>query len=335
MKEHDCLREEIYHVLHQYDFRPLGVNPYKLIYRVKTVEGVFALKEIKYPEDEFWYIYSAMEHLASHGFPTINRVILTKDYYPYAEYQGKRYALSRWIQGREADYSHKGDLKIAAQTLALLHKASQGFIPPPWEERIKWGTWPESMMGKMNQLYDFRNTVSLKNRKTLFDRIFLAHVDYYIGECKKSLDLIGKGDYAKVNEKDAAKNYFCHHDFAHHNVIIDEKGRGNVIDFDYCISDVRCHDLGSLMLRVLKRSGWDVKQAVFALKHYDKVRSVSAKETGVIKILLRFPQDFWQVAFAYYIEQNQPTERLLKKIKSWVLNKPLREKSLRKLAKLI
>jgi CotS family spore coat protein len=335
MGEKDVLREEFCHILNQYDLKPLRVEPYKLIYRVEAEEGVFALKEIKYPEDEFCYIYAAMEHLVSHGFPTINRIIATKNYYPYGEHRGKRYALSRWIMGREADYSRKADLKIAAKTLARLHKASEGFIPPPWEDRIKWGTWPESMAGKMQQLIDFKNQAEFKNKKDLFDQIFLAHVDYYLGECKKALDLFGKGDYAKVNEKESARNFFCHHDFAHHNVIIDEKGWGNVIDFDYCISDLRCHDLGSLMLRVLKRSNWDIKPAVYAFKQYHRVRSVSSKETGVIKILLRFPQDFWQVAFAYYIEQNQPKERLLRKIKNWVLDKQLREKSLDKLAKLI
>ncbi|MGI6685106.1 MAG: CotS family spore coat protein [Bacillota bacterium] len=335
MGENNYLREEFCHILNQYDLKPLRVDPYKLIYRVEAPEGVFALKEIKYPENEFCYIYAAMEHLAAHGFPTINRIIPTNSYYPFAEYQGKRYALSRWIMGREADYSRKDDLKTAAKTLALLHKASEGFVPPPWEERIKWGTWPGSMSGKMKQLIEFKNQVSLKNHKSLFDRIFLAHVDYYLGECKKALDLFGKGDYARVNEKESSKHFFCHHDFAHHNVIIDEQGRGNVIDFDYCISDLRCHDLGSLMLRVMKRSNWNAKPAIFALKQYHKMRCVSSKETNVIKILLRFPQDFWQVAFAYYIEQNQPKERLLRKIKTWVLNKPLREKGLSKLAKLI
>ncbi|MEL7566735.1 MAG: CotS family spore coat protein [Dehalobacterium sp.] len=334
MEEKDYL-SDFSKILMQYDMEPLSVSAYKMIYRVETVAGAFALKEIKYPENEFCYIYGAMEHLATHGFPSINRIIPAKNYYPYAEYGGKRYALSRWIKGREADYSRKGDLKIAAKTLALLHKSSAGFAPPPWEGRIKWGTWPESMKEKMDQLFDFKKRVSLKNRKTLFDHIFLSYVDYYGAECKKALDLCAKSEYCKINEKEALKQFFCHHDFAHHNVIIDRKGRGNVIDFDYCISDIRCHDLGSLMLRVLKRSGWDEKQAALAFKYYHKVRSVSSKEADVVQVLLRFPQDFWQVAFAYYVEQNQPRERLLRKIKSWVLDKPQREKGLSKLAKLI
>lgn len=335
MGEKDCLLEGFDQVLNQYDLKPLWVEAYKMVYRVEAMEGTFALKEIKYPENEFMFIYGAMEHLAAHGFPTINRIVTTKNYYPYAEHGGRRYALSRWIRGREADYSQKGDLKIAAQSLALLHKCSQGFSPPPWKDRIKWGTWPENMSGKMVQLLDFKKQVREKNKKTLFDQIFLAHVDYYVQECEKALILLCKGDYDRINEKEAGKQFFCHHDFAHHNVIIDKKGLGNVIDFDYCISDLRCHDLGSLMLRVMKRSEWDYKQAALALKYYHKVRCVSAKETGVLQILLRFPQDFWQVAFAYYVEQNQPRERLLRKIKTWILDKPLRENGLSKLAKLI
>ena len=39
---------------------------------------------------------------------------------------------------------------------------------------------------------------------------------------------------------------FCHHDFAHHNLLIDKQGEINVIDFDYCILDSHIHDLASL-----------------------------------------------------------------------------------------
>lgn len=296
-RNNDYVPESFLGILSQYDITPVRVEAYKLIYRVEAREGIFALKEVKYPENEFCFIYAALEHLASHGFSYVNRVLPVKNYYPYAEYQGKRYALSKWIQGREADYSRRNDVKIAAQTLANLHKSSKGFTPPPYEGRIKWGTWPDSMQGKMKELMDFKKQVMKKNQKTLFDRVFLAYVDYYIHECEKALEMLNKGGYEKVNGKEAQEQFFCHHDYAPHNVIIDENGTGHVIDFDYCISDIRCHDVGSLMLRVMKRSNWDYRQAVQALNYYDRVRRVSSRETKVINALLRFPQDFWQVAF--------------------------------------
>ncbi|MEN3005793.1 CotS family spore coat protein [Dehalobacterium formicoaceticum] len=335
MGEKDLLPEDFIGILDRYELQALHIEPYKMVYRVEGRDGFFALKEIKFPEDEFCYIYGAMEHLAAHGFSAINRTIPTRDGYPYALWKGKRYALSRWIGGREADYSRRGDLKTAARTLAALHQASEGYFPPPWEGRIKWGTWQSSMEDKMNQLLDFKHGVRRIKRKNNFDLIFLSSVDYYISECIKALELLDKSAYDQINQKEAARQFFCHHDFAHHNVIIDEHGQGHVIDFDYCISDLRCHDLGSLMLRVLKRSGWDQNQALLALKYYRQVRKVSSKERDVLQSFLRFPQDFWQVAFACYVEQNQSEERLLRKLQTWVLDKPLREKGLHKLAKLI
>jgi len=329
------LGEPFDRILKPFPIKPIRIEPYKLIYRVEALEGIFALKEIKYPEDEFCYIYAAMEHLVSRGFDRLNRMITTYSFYPYVEYKGRKFSLSRWIEGREADYNRKNDLKIAAKTLAQLHKCSKGFNPPPFEGRIKWGTWPVSMKTKMEELINFKSWVKKKNRKTLFDQIFLTHVDYYVKECERALELLAQGCYEKVNSRDSKRQYFCHHDFAHHNVIIDKDGRGNVIDFDYCISDIRCHDLGSLMLRVLKKGSWNYRQALFALKMYDSERRISSKETDVIKCLLRFPQDFWQAAFAYYIERNQPRERLERKIKNWVLDKDYREKSLKKINKMM
>lgn len=331
----DYLPEPFHRILRPFPIKPLKIEQYKLVFRVTAAEGIFALKEIKYPENEFRFIYAAMEHLVSHGFTRINKMMLTKNYYPFSEFKGRKFGLSKWIQGREADYSQKWDLNIAARTLADLHKSSKDFNPPPFEGRIKWGTWPVSMKGKMEELLDFKKSVQRKSRKSFFDQVFLAHVDYYVGECETALEYLARGAYEKVNSHDAQKQYFCHHDYAYHNVIIDEKGKGNVIDFDYCISDIRCHDIGSLMLRVLKKGEWNYKKAMYALKSYDHKRRVSSKETEVIKALLRFPQDFWQVAFAYYVERNQPRDRLERKIKNWVQDKERRRKSLCKLDKLI
>ncbi|NMA14656.1 MAG: hypothetical protein GX930_05395, partial [Clostridia bacterium] len=130
------LPEQFCEVLKYFPISPRKVEPYKMVYRIEAEEGFFALKEIKYPEDEFCYIYAATEHLAAQGFDRINRMILSQKFYPFVEYNGKRYFLSRWIIGREANYHQKSDLKIAARTLAELHKSSKGFEPPYFEGRI-------------------------------------------------------------------------------------------------------------------------------------------------------------------------------------------------------
>lgn len=334
-RSHDQFPQILDKILQSYPMKIRSVEPHKLVYRVAGEKGYFALKEIKFPEEEFCYIYAAMEHLASHGFNRINKIVLTKEYYPFAEANGKRFFLSRWIDGREANYKEKKDLKKSAKTLAELHMSSRNFDPPPFQQRIKWGTWPDNFKQKKEQLITFKQQIQQKNYKTIFDQVFLMHVDYYVRECARALDILARGGYKKVNARDEKRKYFCHHDFAHHNIIIDKNGVGNVIDFDYCISDIRCHDLGSLVLRKLKKGEWDYKQALYIIKAYDKVLTVSSEETEVITALLRFPQDFWQVAFAYYVEKNQPEKRLEHKIKNWVLSKEMRAKSLQKLEKLM
>jgi CotS family spore coat protein len=243
--------------------------------------------------------------------------------------------LSSWIGGREADYSRKEDLKIAAKTLAELHRCSRGFIPPPWAGRIKWGTWPENMTGKKKDLIDFKEQAALLNRKTFFDQVFLAYADDAIMQCEEALEMLVTGGYAEVDREDVNKKYFCHHDFACHNLLIDRRGEGFVIDFDYCIADIRCHDLSSLLLRVGKRNSWDCRKSAYAFSCYDRIGKVSDREKSVIAALLHFPQDFWQVAFAFYVEKDQPLVRLERRIRNWVLEKRQRDFSLRRLAKMI
>lgn len=53
-------------------------------------------------------------------------------------------------------------------------------------------------------------------------------------------------------DKEVMKMGFCHHDYAHHNILVDDKNELNIIDFDYCILDSHLHDLASLLIRAMK-----------------------------------------------------------------------------------
>jgi CotS family spore coat protein len=121
-----------------------------------------------------------------------------------------------------------------------------------------------------------------------------------------------------LSEKARDEREFCHHDFAHHNVLIGENHTVSVIDFDYAICDVRAHDIASLILRNMKHTGWDGRTAQFILRAYDQTSKLMKGETDLIYGMLRFPQDFWEAGYFYYVERNRPPEVLEKRLRKWI-----------------
>ena len=112
-------------------------------------------------------------------------------------------------------------------------------------------------------------------------------------------------------DKEVLKRGFCHHDYAHHNVLIDENGEVNIIDFDYCILDTHIHDVGSLLIRSMKEGNWKNEVANNVLNSYSQTNDVTEEEMKLIIAFIRFPQIFWQIGLQCYWEQQPWGEEFL------------------------
>ena len=111
-------------------------------------------------------------------------------------------------------------------------------------------------------------------------------------------------------DREVKKRGFCHHDFAHHNILIDKDQQINIIDFDYCILDTHIHDLASLLIRVMKDGKWNNKTGDLIINNYREVLEVTDDELKIMKYFIMFPQSFWQIGLQYYWEQQPWNEEV-------------------------
>ena len=107
----------------------------------------------------------------------------------------------------------------------------------------------------------------------------------------------------EILDKEVMKMGFCHHDYAHHNILVDDKNELNIIDFDYCILDSHLHDLASLLIRAMKGAKWSKDKADLIIKNYCKSNGLYEDEFKLIGDFIKFPQTFWQIGIQYYWEQ--------------------------------
>lgn len=298
------------------------IEPVRKVYRLITKDRkILAYKKINYRIPELLFVNSAMEYLFNKGFTKLGRFITTQEGLPYFEYNDEIFVISNWVDGKEGDYNVKSDLNSTIKTLAELHEVSKGFKPVEGSHiRSEWGHWINKFAHRRDQLVEFKELILNKTNRTEFDNLYLQFYRYFYNNAKEAVEILKKSPYFELCEKFSTENPFCHHDMAYHNVIIDSNGVANLVDFDYCVCDLRIHDIGSLIIRNLKDFGWEIDRASYILEQYHRLQPIDTDEIKVMQGFIHFPQDFWQVAFTYYCEdigrsEKESKRRLLRAIK--------------------
>jgi CotS family spore coat protein len=290
----------------KYEMDIQEVRPVKNVVRIVTSEGDKCLKRVKYKKGHFLFILSAMRHLLDRGFYGIIPFIPTCSGEWYVELEDGYGFLTDWISSRECDYSNPIDLKMAAVTLAKLHNASRGFtIEEGTEPRIGWGKWIEKFSERLRDMDLFKKIIESKSYLTGFDEIYLDNVDNYIEQGISAIEHLKDSKYFELSDREMKEKSFCHHDYAHHNVLISNDFNVYIIDFDYCICDTRLHDLSSLVIRNMRHGNWNMEKAQYIIDCYLKAGHLEKDEIPVMNGFMEFPQDFWQVGLQYYVEKQR------------------------------
>lgn len=288
----------------------LDIVPFRNVFRITTQKGMFSLKRVIYSKEEMDFIMFATEHLKNNGFQNMLEYETKDDGSLFYEYDGEKYYLTKWVDGRELDYLNPIDLKSATHLLSQMHKASQGFdmsIAP--ESRNFLGKWPENFKERISEMNEMKFRALLKKGRAHFDKIYLEFVDMCLEDAHRARKLLMDSPYEELVSKAKEESGFIHHDYAHHNLIQSFDGKLYVLDFDYCAVDIRIHDLGSLIIRNMKKTTWDIDKALNIIEIYDKETPISNNELRVLVPFFLFPQDFWQISRQYYIEKKDWGDR--------------------------
>lgn len=276
----------------------------KNVYRIRTFEEDYCLKVIKYNFPHFYFILSAIKHLQNNGFDRVPDILKKLDGTDYICLDNSNAYLTKWVNARECNYDNPLDISQAAIKLGQLHNKSEGFqMTEKMQPRVYWYKWIEHFKTRKHEILDFKNRINKKKKRSEFDCLYLEALDEELKRADKAVENLIKSEYMDKVKHEIVKNGFCHHDYAHHNVLIDDNGNINIIDFDYCILDINIHDLASLIIRKMKNGKWDIDDALFIMDNYSKSRKVEKKDIPIMAAFMEFPQDYWQVGIQYYWEE--------------------------------
>ncbi|MBE6072171.1 MAG: CotS family spore coat protein [Clostridium butyricum] len=287
-----------------YGFNVENVENVKSSYKIITENGGYCLKIIEYEFSHFYFILSAMKHLQKHEFKYIPNFILNRENKEYGKI-GEYYAyLTEWVPSRVSNYDNPLELSKISTKLGELHECSKNFIlTDQMKPRIGWFSWLNVFTTRMNEILDFEKRINQKVQKSKFDILYLENIHSEVERAEKSILGLDKNNYLSFMEKEVFRGGFCHHDYAHHNILVDDYENLNIIDFDYCILDSHLHDLSSLLIRAMKDGRWDKNKADIILESYKRAYDIEDHELPLIREFIRFPQYFWQLGIQVYWEQ--------------------------------
>lgn len=319
-----------------YDINVVNAVKIKNVYRLEGKDGDFCLKVVHYEFGHFLFILEAIKHLIKRGFTSIPEIIFTKIGNDYINF-GETYAyLTVWITARECNYDNPMDLILASKALANLHKKSENYVvTKKMHPRDNWLKWNQVFRTRQEEILDFKNKIEQKTKKTEFDAYYASMIDEEINRSQKSIQNLKLTDYTNKMNLEMKKNGFCHHDYAHHNILINRSNEASIIDFDYCILDTHLHDLASLLIRKMKNGKWELQSAVYIIDLYSSIYQIYKEDISIMAAFMEFPQEFWQIGIQYYLEkQSWEEETFLSKLKKISMDRNERQEFLGEFSRL-
>lgn len=289
-----------------YNLEAVAIEKIKNVYKISTKQGVYCLKVVKYGIDHFLFILGAIKHLQNNGFYSTPPIIRNNNGLDYIKLENSNAFLTPWINARQCDYDNLYEVTLATSKLAEMHVKSQGFLlTENMKPRIGWYKWIDNFITKNDEILDFKRRIENKSKKSEFDLLYLKEMENQLEKADKAILNLSVSSYLEKMESEIEKHGFCHHDFAHHNVLIGENDNVNIIDFDFCILDSHLHDLSSLIIRVMKNGKWDIRNALHILNVYNSISTVDRLDIPIMAAFMEYPQEYWQIGIQYYWENQE------------------------------
>ncbi len=280
------------------------IIPAKANFKLITDKGFFYLKKLRFTMEEMNFIIEAADHLQNSGFAEVFNIVKQADGEVFFNIDDDKYYMTEWVDGREGDYANLVDVGRAAEFLAGLHELSKGFAPSSCPSKRNYlGRWKGSLTEKLGEIKEVNATIQKKPDKTYFDEMYLSYSTLGIADAEEAICLFDDEAYTRLVEAAHQEKGFIHHDFGFHSLVNSFDGRLFISDFDFCAVDLRIHDLGSFIIKNLKRCEWEIDRALYIIDKYNSISPLKKDELKLLKPFILFPQDLWQLTRQCFIEK--------------------------------
>lgn len=266
-----------------------------------TDKGYKKLIEYNGTDNRVRYEHRLLEYIKNKGFDNVDDIVSTKeDELIAADGTGQRYIVRDCFYGRECNVNNEQDVYVGAEILACLHN----ILYRVEDEKIKEIAMPTDKIVSEynkhnNELKRIRNYMRAKKHKVEFEYDILNHFDEYYDYACRAMDMMLHSPCEAMENEAVHNNEICHGSYNYHNIIF-IGNKTAVTGFERSGAGLVIKDLYLYLRKIMEKHNWDIKVGHNILEKYDKVRTISARENQVLKVMLKYPEKFWKVVNHYY-----------------------------------
>lgn len=280
----------------KFSFEVTDAAPIRSVFLLTTDQGYKIFKKVRYGIDEIKFLYNTLNKIKE-KYPYLINFKENTLGEPYTFMDGEIYVVFDLIEGRECMYENPVDIRTTALGLSKYHLAAD--IPGLfYKNRCLSGKIPNNYKRCIRELENYKKIAKLHVNKSEFDSIYLEFCDYYIECCKRALSQLQNSEYFNICNK---KRVLCHHDLAHHNIMLGNDDRVYFVDFDYAVIDLPYHDLSNFITKAAKKNNWDLKILDIIINSYCSISELKPEDIAILLGYLMFPVDFYDISKSYYM----------------------------------
>lgn len=283
----------------QLGFKIKQIVPERNCFRIEADKGFYCLKKMSLDNKDIYLMREMSEHLRGNGFHNTFDIALQANDEMLIPYRGNQYYLTKWLDGRESDYLNVLDIKNTIEALAKFHIAAEGFQTEfNIEHRRLYGKWKQAFAQKLNEIQAAKQQLIADDKA----KIILEYLIDCEKNAKHTINLIERSSYERLNARDESKKGFIHHDYGLYNILHTFDNQTFIGGLESCAFDIRMHDLGYLIFRLMRRKNWDIDAAFDMIEYYNRLYRMEKEDYEALAVYLSFPHDFKQFYKQYGIE---------------------------------
>lgn len=228
-------------------------------------------KTYDFPDAEVDFIADCIAQLAESGYRYGPKIVTTGYGKLWTKRNDKPIMITNWINGRSPNFRKPSEWKLAVKSLARFHRNS--LFPahrnvPASRERYA------NLTG---MIANYRDTLQQFPDLPLVDLVFL---------CDEAMRYLREPKSIAAVEQEANVRAWVHGDYNYPNLVLDQKGKLHLIDFENASLQARMTDLAHILYRNV---AWNYDGVLRWIEHYDRYRPLSAEDRFLLHALLYVP----------------------------------------------
>lgn len=231
------------------------------------------------------------------------------------DYEGKKYIVKEYVEGREADVFNPIDVRIAVDGLARLHVALREV---EFEKKEQLCGQPDDVMEdfdkRTKEMLRVRSFIRKLPRKDDFELAFLKYFDLFYKQTLLIRDFLDEDCLKKLKENQLKEKMLMHGDCNHHNILLQPDG-ACIVNFERLGAHLQVKDLYLYMRKVLEKNDWSYEVGCNMLAAYQMILPLTKEERLYLYARFLYPEKFWKVANGYLNQRKAlPARRQYEKL---------------------